>query len=272
VFDALVEKLRSDRLEPSQLQLDEEKDEFVIEEWRDLESFLRESDDEIVLALLNLLEEDDDEIPDGFETVPVARIMDVIDRMETPVYEALMRELGLKAVPHNSPDYPRASRMAAELLPKSAFFEEFLEAYSEVALKTEEFKQTLKNRISEYIAVGYPLQCYFAHVVIDEDNFDTPVQLRIRVSDLVEIAASDDDDYDDDYNGARLYAMQDGWAMVDWEYLREQRREAGMTTEKDIDSDPVIANLLKVGEGDDEGHIRVDNWQVAKAFAKRLGW
>lgn len=239
-----------------------------IENWSNLGDFVDDIDDYFVGKMISFIDGDDDD-QEEIETLSTSDVQDVIDRMETPVYVKLMNRLGLKPVPHNSRDYPRALTAAADLVTQSEFADDLLDAMNRGLKASEAAKAAVLERLKEYVEEGWSFSSYSVYAVVDEDDpVNKPVSLRISADDFVAILSAEEGDEYDDSSYELDRVREYGWSGLDSDNMAEKRRENKMVLSgynPDLDEDKVLKAKLGSVLGDMDFH------QIARDFAKRAG-
>lgn len=233
---------------------------FILEKWPDVEDFMREIDDEVVLGLIEAMEEND--VDAGDIVLSIETIEDIIFAMTDREYGRLMRVLGLDAYqPNDTIPYRRSVLRAARAIKDSDLYVDLLEVYARFAKISETFKDKVKERIAEYIDIGYSLNVYELVIDMDSKNIEAEVTAKIDGDALVRILSASDDDYDD-YGHVASQIRHDGWFSIDWYSTNESRTEKGLATK--AKGDPFLAELRTGTAGVN------DIGKVAGEFAKRL--
>ena len=245
----LDSKLESERIMPE--RLDRHGDTYLIADWRDLSRFLDDVDDDVVAEMVEIIESKGEDVElDEVEALDEEDLFDAIDALPDREHAKLLHLLSVEPVPHNQTiPHRRAVNLAVERLLRSTLRDELLEIVNAQAKLPEAALPRLRARIGEYLEVGYPFYGSWQHVKIDQDDYDTAVEMFIDAEHLIGIAdANEDDDHD-------FYSIKEyGWTRIDWDYLNEQRREAKLATRKG--ADPVLQEVLRMVDFDLHAAVR----------------
>lgn len=227
---------------------------YMIADWRDLSRFLSDVDDAVVAEMVEIVESKGEDVAlDEIVTLDEEDLFDAIDALPDREHAKLLRLLSVEPVPHNQTiPHRRAVGLAVERLLRSDLHDELLAIINERAEMPESALVRLRERIAAYLEVGYPFRGSWQYVEIDRDDYDAAVEMLIDAERLIDIADAEEDEEEDYY----LHDVkQHGWTTVDWDYLNEQRREAGLTV-KQRGADPVLRQVLNMAAFDLPAAVR----------------
>ena len=236
VLNRLESALDSLYLPTNSLRYIKDENEFIVEEWKDFESFIRngvyDDDCQKILKIALGEEEWQEEISN-------------INMLFSNTIEQLPDYWKTKIINHYNDEY----------------FYMFKNVLTDMERVKEGVKEEAWKRLYQYACIGWDYKSYhvydnipvkykgkdvgddyidenelkeFKKFVTNNDN----VYLKLTVNDILRYADDDDDDDDTDYSRWDLTDGNGGydWATIDYENLNERRREAGLYDNRNNDT------------------------------------
>ena len=263
VLRLMEQKLSDANIEPDELTLSDDKKDFTIQTWSDLERFFTAIGDKILTGLMGFYEEDYSLSTEELENL----IFDVLSVLPTNALHYVASELGVRISENPSRN---ELKNCVYRLTKSHLRDTFEKA---AGIFDKDMKEKIKERIIKYLNCGiyFSVYCVWADTAAAEKgNFDAPVELKISVDDMMSIVTSEDDG-DDEHSHYPYEIRQYGWAGTgDDSYNQDERRqEEGLVVEGKGHRDYVDPFLEELKENDKGGDF--DVYAVAKDFMRELG-
>jgi hypothetical protein len=231
VLDMLADQLRQRDL-PDYESYDAEKRDFILSTYRDLEKFVSTNGDDVLEQLLTLRERAEDAHSDMLSVK--ANLNDEILRrflemLPDRAFMDISNSVGIDSAASN------AKRLVARHLEfyGGPMFDRIEQAFA-AASGHEAMIKALDERIAQYVNEGWSFECSYAWAVfVNPSNLiGSAIEIRISEPDLVYIATSEDDGYDEHAYDAQKVAHNRSWDDVDWETTFEHRRENGLIRRK----------------------------------------
>ena len=235
VLNRLESALDSLYLPTDSLRYIKDENEFIVEEWKDFESFIRNGvyDDDCQKILKIALGEEEWQ-----EEISTTNI----NMLFSNTIEQLPDYWKTKIINHYNDEY----------------FYMFKNVLTDMERVKEGVKEEAWKRLYQYACIGWGYKSYhvydnipskykdvgddidenelkeFKKFVTNNDN----VYLKLTVNDILRYADDDDDDDDTDYSRWDLTDGNGGydWATIDYENLNERRREAGLYDNRNNDT------------------------------------
>lgn len=217
----LETQLRAKDIEPNYMDIGEDADgntDIIIEEWSDLNSFLRGIDDDHLYKMLEFYEDGpelDNVTPDH------EYYMDLLAGLPTKYQQIISEEIGIDITTRDR----NAIRQAIEAMETGPreyyrFIEYMNKAIMGSETATAALKEKVKARIQEYLDAGFGFVSMHVGLDIDHEDFNKPVKASIRLSDLVYMADAEEDD-EDEYAYELDKIREFGYTALDWENHQE---------------------------------------------------
>ena len=217
---------------------DKDAKEFIVEDWKDLDSFFRHGVyDEDAERILDIATGQADFQVDRSDNVEEAFIETAMD-MPPHWQERLITRAGINKPPGSSMDQVVMDAARHMIQSNDDWYQKFHEVYG----SEDRIKQEAWERLAQYVKSGWSFACMSVWLNIPDkeeelkefvENGDD-VQLRIGESDIINYAMASTDDQDDDEHGWEIRQMQGegygdaSWETVDDENTKERRREEGI--------------------------------------------
>lgn len=262
---SLGEWFRLHNIPEPYLKLEDHGSDYVLDEWSNLTQFAREADDRILARLLAVYQSGVDDL----DALTADQIYDIINSLNDREYARLMRDLGLKAIPHNDVNYHRAVQLAADRVRATHYYELMLQSVNDVATISTSMKRRIEDQIKQYVDVGYHFRGGQQKLEFKTDVINDSLKCTILVRDLIDIITSEtEDEQDQNYFDLQEIRDADGWAVIDWDSVAEDRADVGLAAHRgygNLENDTLL-DQLDDGEG-----IEIDIAAAASRFAKAAG-
>lgn len=173
----------------------------VLTSFRDLGGFLNEVDDKDAKMVYDIYEGDITDLEEfiDVEGLDQEELYDLIDGLDIPQYQSLMKRLGLEPVSHNSDKYRRAVLNAASKMRRDEGLMDDLRDSINISKEQEQKAQAAAAEImKEFIDCGWAFETFGVDVVTDKEKpLDGPVEIVVSLRDVV--AGLDDEESDEYY-------------------------------------------------------------------------